>query len=1450
MASVGSFKFDPALNLCLANRQSVPDQNSGTNQEMADLASIHEPAPSRPSTVRAVANMEGHARQDGVSHVQYGAVSSYHKDNVNGNLPEPALERSPKRPRLDEHSQPQSQSPVQKQDFSVQPPNDLQIPLQSNNFAPQPIAEAQSPFSRLQSRDPHLPPAHQSFTPSERVGLPVGTMAHSWEFPPVRASCSRPPLGRENSETRRRTWTLSRTKRASSLNLNNHPNNSHPVGIAIWIVQKIDQARKAKTIEDITPRATSPPRSPGAGLEPWQQFDPAFLEDKRGLGSQEGTSPNTSALIGQQPIWGNTISVNHEDSSDRRQAQRNRKKKQREENWAKNKETDVVARAKAEARKDPNITANEHFEAEVRRRSTNDFDRLLTRQVHAFAADLVPLRPFHCGFAHKAVYRSVDDTVASEREPTVVEQEIDDKTRDNVVGQDFNQGNQGDALDARMVALRLIVNLLPVLSSSTSAPFQEAADALVRALHSPENIPGHDAFFVAIEALGTREDVQQGIDSVLNRLQTVRPDDRRTARHRTSGPAAPASSGISPSPASTTTRDLNWRTPITPSQNNFARPSQSHYQSIQASLPSNIYQPLAHQVPLPVGSMGGPFPNHYYQHPAPYHPFPSYFQPPPVVPYPQSTSVTIKDTVLFQPSPPLPVPAPGNTSVTAKETAHSESLPMLQPPAPDSGPNSQGTPLATKETDDHQPPPVLQPSSPSLGPQSTPVTAKNSVDPAIPPKLQPSPPTQIRSSSRERKPSHKLQAASVEPPSRITRQKRSPSPLPTPIPKFTKSTPKVPSKLGIYQIVADQAPTVTESTDKAWETTAVASIPEGAVSAGSTVNHEKSQDVPVYGKSSIQSYIASEALLVQQGIKPSAPHMPGPPWGMPSLRHEEGPQLPYSSVLVAAARFALEASDSDDDEDLPSFQTQRSPSNLQQNNHTSMRAAFPRQSAYPTTSHRFTSPESSDAVKSLSQTPSEASQNPTIQSSGSKELVAATPPPPKGFETTERSPVMDPTEPVATSLQASAVQSPAKDISRPPTSSSDRTNVYSQSSHGEPRLNSVMSAREARELSESWKREDIENRGRQIRDRSSASVSSHVGLQRGPVQSVSSHAEHNNGRGSKQHPSQSTGVTRKRHRSSSNEVSTKIQKAQKIGTIEESAGEAEVMLRLKRRFEDRGMVWVDSLNYDIASDMLDAHDKKRGRAEVNKNDDRPLSTGSYNERSDASTPSGAIAYAIPLANGQTNAKWQLQWPENSHSSWHGQALGHIPRLMPKYSYGPANGQSNGQPPRPVSSNSQPRSFGFTPINTDLARYDTAPPSPASPASSSYYSPNGVPSNPFASPVAAPPDGNRFTTLHPLSPSITELAPENPFHPRSPYPHPPTRPRTEPALNGGHPGGGLIINAPKRREQKGGAKGGKNNSSSTASGGVQNIFVARQNGMANSPVELNTPRRGGHLVNLW
>ena len=98
------------------------------------------------------------------------------------------------------------------------------------------------------------------------------------------------------------------TKRASALNLHNYPADHHPVGVAIWVIQKIDSARRERTgsasSRESSPAAFSRP-SPRAGI---------FQASGQASEIDEGENPG-----------------------DRRQAQRERKIKQRLENWAKSK---------------------------------------------------------------------------------------------------------------------------------------------------------------------------------------------------------------------------------------------------------------------------------------------------------------------------------------------------------------------------------------------------------------------------------------------------------------------------------------------------------------------------------------------------------------------------------------------------------------------------------------------------------------------------------------------------------------------------------------------------------------------------------------------------------------------------------------------------------------------------------------------------------------------------------------------------------------------------------------------------------------------------------------------------------------------------------------------------------------------------------------------------------
>jgi hypothetical protein len=97
------------------------------------------------------------------------------------------------------------------------------------------------------------------------------------------------------------------TKRASALNLHNYPADHHPVGIAIWVIQKIDSARR----------------------------------ERNGSSSRESSPGNMRAMSSPLGIYQTPNQASEfeegEDPADRRQAQRERKIKQRLENWAKSK---------------------------------------------------------------------------------------------------------------------------------------------------------------------------------------------------------------------------------------------------------------------------------------------------------------------------------------------------------------------------------------------------------------------------------------------------------------------------------------------------------------------------------------------------------------------------------------------------------------------------------------------------------------------------------------------------------------------------------------------------------------------------------------------------------------------------------------------------------------------------------------------------------------------------------------------------------------------------------------------------------------------------------------------------------------------------------------------------------------------------------------------------------
>ena len=190
--------------------------------------------------------------------------------------------------------------------------------------------ELEQPAKRLKLSEE--PPTE----PTKGVATPTGghTTASAESKQNLRDG-SDPLSAKDAGEVRRRTWTLSRTKRASSLNLHNHPVISHPVGIAIWLLQKIDQARKSNASDDERSPSTSLPASPG-GIRPSTEMPMSGARLDRS-DSATSFSLKPSSLTGAQPLWGQSHVNEHEDDTARRQAQRHRKTKQRSENWAKSK---------------------------------------------------------------------------------------------------------------------------------------------------------------------------------------------------------------------------------------------------------------------------------------------------------------------------------------------------------------------------------------------------------------------------------------------------------------------------------------------------------------------------------------------------------------------------------------------------------------------------------------------------------------------------------------------------------------------------------------------------------------------------------------------------------------------------------------------------------------------------------------------------------------------------------------------------------------------------------------------------------------------------------------------------------------------------------------------------------------------------------------------------------
>lgn len=114
-----------------------------------------------------------------------------------------------------------------------------------------------------------------------------------------------------------KTKTASNKRRLTSLNLRNYPSNHHPVGIGIWILQKVEQARKELENQRLAANSSHSPRDES-------QTEPITAASLSGI------------MVPPSPDQVN-IPPGQEQEVERLQAQRNRKTKQRQENWAKSK---------------------------------------------------------------------------------------------------------------------------------------------------------------------------------------------------------------------------------------------------------------------------------------------------------------------------------------------------------------------------------------------------------------------------------------------------------------------------------------------------------------------------------------------------------------------------------------------------------------------------------------------------------------------------------------------------------------------------------------------------------------------------------------------------------------------------------------------------------------------------------------------------------------------------------------------------------------------------------------------------------------------------------------------------------------------------------------------------------------------------------------------------------
>lgn len=168
---------------------------------------------------------------------------------------------------------------------------------------------------------------------------------------PDREERARPPVSIRPAPVTAPAWTLGASpqppstfrgkpkpiltsKRSSAVNLKNRPTHPHPAGIAIWILQKIEQTRRDR--QDF-------PQGPAASFQTqWSGMPPQSAYPTNSPYRPPDSDRIPPSLPTQRTTPYNLQQVAEEVEEMRLQSQRDRKTKQRSENWVKSKSLEGV----------------------------------------------------------------------------------------------------------------------------------------------------------------------------------------------------------------------------------------------------------------------------------------------------------------------------------------------------------------------------------------------------------------------------------------------------------------------------------------------------------------------------------------------------------------------------------------------------------------------------------------------------------------------------------------------------------------------------------------------------------------------------------------------------------------------------------------------------------------------------------------------------------------------------------------------------------------------------------------------------------------------------------------------------------------------------------------------------------------------------------------------------